>query len=137
MRTPRDRPRGQALAEFALVLPVFLVLVVGLFDFGRAIYTSNAISNAARVATRVAIVDQNVTRVQQTASDEAPGSGLAADGVDVTFSCTHQIQMCLASVSVSVDYSPATPLIEQLVGPITLTATSEMPLERIHDSSAP
>ena len=32
--------RGQALLEFALVLPILLLLLCGLFDFGRVIYTT-------------------------------------------------------------------------------------------------
>src|SRR6185312_16248181 len=51
--------RGQALVEFALVLPIFILLLVGIFDFGRAIYAYNTISNAAREAVRVGVVDQS------------------------------------------------------------------------------
>ena len=42
----RHKTRGQALVEFALVVPVFILLLVGLFDLGRAVYTFNTISNA-------------------------------------------------------------------------------------------
>jgi Flp pilus assembly protein TadG len=41
----------------ALILPVFLVLIMILFDFGRVIYAQNAISSDAREGGRVAIVD--------------------------------------------------------------------------------
>ena len=56
----RHRTRGQALVEFALVVPVFILLLVGLFDLGRAVYTFNTISNAAREGVRLGIVDQYV-----------------------------------------------------------------------------
>ncbi|CAN5199047.1 hypothetical protein BH23CHL9_BH23CHL9_04050 [soil metagenome] len=129
---PRRPARaGQSLVEFALVLPVLLIVVVGLFDFGRAIYASNAIGNAARVATRVAIVDQDEARIKQTAVNEAPGAGLQQSGVVVTYSCTDRIEVCFATVAVTTGYAPATPLIEALVGPITLTASSEMPIEHL------
>ena len=52
----RRKSRGQTLVEFALILPIFVLLLVGIFDFGRAIYAYNTISNAAREAVRVAIV---------------------------------------------------------------------------------
>lgn len=39
---------GQSLVEFAIVLPVLLLLVVMIFDLGRAVYYSSAIHNAAR-----------------------------------------------------------------------------------------
>ena len=51
--------RGQALVEFALVLPVLLLLIFGIVDAGRLIYTYNTVSNAARNAARVAIVNQS------------------------------------------------------------------------------
>jgi hypothetical protein len=50
------RDQGQALIEFALVIPVLLLLIVGLFDVGRAIVEENTLAFAAREATRYAIV---------------------------------------------------------------------------------
>lgn len=52
----RSHPRGQAMVEFALVIPVFLLLLVGLFDFGRVIWVNDTLATAAREATRFAIV---------------------------------------------------------------------------------
>lgn len=136
LRSHRSR-RGQSLVEMALVLPIFLVILVGLFDFGRAIYASNAIGNAARAANRVAIVDQNETMIREAAVHEAVGVGLAPDDVTITYSCTHQIVICNATVSVSSNYLAATPLIHTLVGPLSLSASSEMPIERLHTSTLP
>jgi Flp pilus assembly protein TadG len=46
------RQRGQSLVEFALSSVVLLLLVGGLVDIGRAIYISEALSNAAREGAR-------------------------------------------------------------------------------------
>jgi Flp pilus assembly protein TadG len=127
----RQKARGQALAEFALVLPLFVLIVVGVFDFGRAIYDYNALGNAARTATRLAIVDQNVAKIQQTARTQAVNVGVETSDVTVTFSCTDRILLCKAKVAVTHDYVPATPLVEALVGNITLTSEAEMPIERL------
>src|SRR5262245_19806482 len=54
MNTTRDRSRGQGLVEFALVLPVFLVLIFGIIDGGRAVFSYNQVSQAARNVARVA-----------------------------------------------------------------------------------
>jgi hypothetical protein len=48
--------RGQGLVEFALVLPVFMVILIGMVDLGRAIWANNAVANAAREAARFASV---------------------------------------------------------------------------------
>ena len=61
--------KGQSLVEFALVVPLLLLLVVGIFEFGRAWMTRNVMTGAAREAARIAAV-------------EAPGggwNGLAAE----------------------------------------------------------
>ena len=53
-----SRPRsGQALVEFALVLPVFLMLLFGLIDGGRYVFMNNVLSQAAREGARVAATE--------------------------------------------------------------------------------
>jgi Flp pilus assembly protein TadG len=54
--TRRQKPRGQAMVEFALVIPVFILLMVGIFDLGRVIWVNDTLSTAAREAARFAIV---------------------------------------------------------------------------------
>jgi Flp pilus assembly protein TadG len=48
---------GQTLVELALILPIFLVVVVGVFDAGRAVYTNAALSQAAREGARLGAVE--------------------------------------------------------------------------------
>jgi Flp pilus assembly protein TadG len=45
---------GQSLVEFALILPLFVLIIIGVFDLGRAYFAYIAISNAAREGARVA-----------------------------------------------------------------------------------
>ena len=47
---------GQALVEFSLALIPFLLLLMAVFDFGRAIYIYNGVSQAAREVARAASV---------------------------------------------------------------------------------
>ena len=49
--------RGQALVEFALVLPVFLLVMLALFDTGKGIFSNNTIAQAAREGARLASVE--------------------------------------------------------------------------------
>ena len=65
MRTPVSRLgqrrlladyHGQSLAEFAIALPVFLLLMLGIVDLGRGYYYNNLLSNMAREGARYAIV---------------------------------------------------------------------------------
>jgi hypothetical protein len=50
------RRRGQSLVEFALVLPLFLVMLMAVVDVGRAIWAQNSLASAAREGARFAIV---------------------------------------------------------------------------------
>jgi Flp pilus assembly protein TadG len=68
------RARGQSLVEFAVVLPIFLVLVFGIIDGGRAIYAYNQMSQMTRTVARVASTTCFTTT---PACDD--GSGAIAD----------------------------------------------------------
>ncbi len=60
-QTRDEKARGQALVEFSLTLTVFLMLLLAVFDFGRAIYTNNGLSQAAREVARTASLHQGVS----------------------------------------------------------------------------
>ena len=79
------RERGQSLVEFAIVLPVFLVIAFGIFDFGMAFDESLTISNAAREGARYGVTDTSTTNIAsrvRTTAGRLNDSNLA-----VTVSC--------------------------------------------------
>ena len=49
----RDRSRGQAMVEFALILPLFLILLMGMLEFGIVFNHRNAMAYAVREGGRV------------------------------------------------------------------------------------
>jgi Flp pilus assembly protein TadG len=58
LETANRRPeKGSAMVEFAVVVVLLLILLFGIVDFGRALYTFHFLSNAARDATRWASVN--------------------------------------------------------------------------------
>ena len=65
-RIPGGRPRrGQALVEFALVLPLLMLVLFGIVEFGRAWNAKQVLTDAAREGARLAVVgDLTVTQVQ-------------------------------------------------------------------------
>jgi hypothetical protein len=52
----KEEQRGQSLVEFALLLPLMLLIITGLFDVARAVWEENTLAYAAREGTRYAIV---------------------------------------------------------------------------------
>jgi Flp pilus assembly protein TadG len=71
---------GQALAEFAMVLPLLILLVLGLFEFARAWNTLQVMTDAAREAARRSVVHTtpppNYDSVIETAQDALARAGL-------------------------------------------------------------
>lgn len=72
---------GATVVEFALVLPLFLLLVGGIVEFGRYVYTGTTLNSAARQAVRMAIVRSEasanvVTKPAIIAFAQAKASGL-------------------------------------------------------------
>jgi Flp pilus assembly protein TadG len=47
-RVRTARSKGAVAVEFALVLPLFLLMVFGTIDFGYFLYVSEVVTNAAR-----------------------------------------------------------------------------------------
>jgi len=60
IRKTEENEKGQSLVEFALVVPLILLLVIGIAEFGRAWMTKNILTGAAREAVRIyAVVNDN------------------------------------------------------------------------------
>src|SRR4029079_18373983 len=103
----------------ALVIPIFLFLLVALFDLGRAVFSYNTLTNAARDGARMAIVNQDKATIiepakAQTAivelNDPSVSVGfyqMADDGTpDYGDPCDLVAVGCLAVVSFEATYEP-------------------------------
>ena len=82
----RERGRGQALVEFAIILPVFFLVVAGMFDFGLGIYSDLTLVNAAREGARLGVIDPGNTAAVEQRVREMAGN-LDASKLDVKVAC--------------------------------------------------
>jgi Flp pilus assembly protein TadG len=57
MKTIKDR-KGASAVEFALILPILILLFFGIIDFGLLIYNKQVITNASREGARAGIVQK-------------------------------------------------------------------------------
>jgi Flp pilus assembly protein TadG len=144
--------------EFSLVFPIIMLLIVGFVEIGRAVFAFNTIANAARQGARVAAVNQldDVTECDTTRPVEDPfephwsirGCAITAAGTlgittanvsiayaaptSTTLDCDPTLHVgCLAKVTVTYDFSVATPFVNMLIGPFTISQSSQMPIERV------
>ncbi len=131
--------RGQALMEFALVLPLFILLVMIIVDFGRAIWTYNAISNMAREGARYGIISTNdepsiYNRAKALAPDNSfqnTCNGSVPNRICVTLP-SPRTPPGQVVVDIHYRFVPITPLIANLIGGngyIDMAATSKMTVE--------
>jgi len=80
--------RGAAAVEFAIILPILLLCVLGLIEFACAIWTQATLNYAVQAAARCAAVDLltcgTAALTQQYAVSKAPGLSLPASDFTVT-----------------------------------------------------
>ncbi len=76
------------MVEFALVLPVFMLVLSGMLDFGFLLYSRMTVINASREGARAAVTASDPTTIPSVAQGAASGvsSGLAS-GITVTTKC--------------------------------------------------
>ena len=125
--------RGAAAVEFALVLPLLLLIVFGIIDFGRALNTQITLTQAAREGVRLAALGQPGV-VSQT---QAAATGLSPVSVTVASCPADAGPTDNAVVTVSYTFSFITPVgaIAGFFGgsgfgsDITMTAQGVMPCE--------
>jgi len=137
----RKRERGQAMVETAIAIPLLLVLMVGIFEIGRAYETWQVLTNAAREGARMAITPSSTVPTttalirQYMADGQLTNSGTASVVVDKSASITVNGTAVSASL-VTVDYPFEFMMLQPVVrlvapaatvgGPLTMRATSVM-----------
>jgi Flp pilus assembly protein TadG len=139
-----DTPRGQSLVEFALVLPILVLVLVMIFDGGRLVFAYNAVNNAAREGGREATINQTLTDIQARAAQHAVALDLSPSSIYVDYrlptdpenddSCdssvgTPAVVGCLAVVRVTYDWVAATPVIGQIIGTWQVNGEVRFPVE--------
>lgn len=121
-------PRGQTLVEFAVLFPLFVMIVFFILDFGRAIYYFSVIQNAAREGTRYGIVSPNDTSgiVAQVKS-----FAVGLDPNDITVTPTQPDDYTIR-VQVNYIFSPVTPIVSSFLssGQILIHSQSTMRIEK-------
>lgn len=130
----RSTEAGQTLVEFTLVLPMLLILLFAIVDFGRAFYAWNIVTNGAREGARAAAVQGSTSDVNTAVTNAT--SGLDQTLVTKTYSNVQGPRGETVTVTVNYAYSyvtPLSPLLSLLGGSSlatpTISSTAQMRLE--------
>lgn len=119
--------RGAVAAEFALLLPVLLMILFGIIEFGMIMYSREVVTNAAREGARAGIVQgppkRTVGEIVAIANNYLTGTGI--NSVNVTFTVTGAGLVNPNSLTVQATYPynflvPYLPMVVGIPSPLTI-----------------
>lgn len=139
-RTTRTNAKdrlGAAAVEMALVLPVFVTVILGIIEIGRAVMVGQLVTSAAHEAARAAVLDGSTnSSVSDVATSFLQSSaGVSAGNVTVTISVSsgsagnqvaNAAQNDLITVTVSVPFATVSYLPPSYMAGKSLSATCAM-----------
>lgn len=114
--------RGAAAVEFAILLPLLLMLVLGIIEFGRAYNTQLTLTNAARDGVRVMAIGNNPTAAATAVQTAAASISTTIPASAVTVSPT----VCSTGVQVTVTVNYTLSSITGISGPFAMTGKGVM-----------
>ena len=135
VRRLRGVHRGQSMVEFALVLPLFFLLIFGLIDGGRVVYINNAVAEAAREGARGGSVQARSVNAggRQQIVNYTIDRMNAVPNPSVTVTCERNgvtRSDCRANdilvITVESPVTIVTPILGNILGPITARSTSKV-----------
>jgi Flp pilus assembly protein TadG len=112
----KTKTNGQSLVELAIVLPLLLLIVMGIFDLGRGVFYYSAIHNAAREGARYGAIDHCDTAGIRNAATSMTGS--LGDHLTVDEPTKYYVDGELSRIVVTVRYEfeAITPLVGAFLG---------------------
>jgi Flp pilus assembly protein TadG len=114
--------------EFAIVAPVFFMLILGIIEIGRAMMVQQVLVNASRVGARqAALMSSTQSSTQSAVTDYANGVGIHGVTVSVTPDPATVAAGQPVTVGASIDFGSVSWLrTPWIMGGKTLSATSTM-----------
>ncbi len=96
----RNGRRGQGLVEFALVVPILLLLLLGAVELGRAWMTRNIMTGAAREAVRIYVVpDGSQATAEARAKEILSGAGISSPPATIGFADNGAYSTCTVTIT--------------------------------------
>jgi len=122
--------QGQTMVEFAFVLPILLVMLFGIMQFGVIFNNYVALTDAARAASRKGAVSRNASNPKGDceATGYAAGTNLKNPGTDFVLTCNSSWDIG-SDVTVTARYPYDIKLLDWVVTSGTLNTTMKERVE--------
>lgn len=123
----RKKEKGQSLVEMALLLPVLLLMLLGLLDFGRVYYAMVAMNDAAQEGAAYAAMHPNDPKIRERATAASTGLiTIQPENVTVVLPPPDSLQAgAPVTVIVSYDFTFYTPVAQSFFGDNTVTLQAQ------------
>ncbi len=128
----RQLQKGQTLVEFALILPLLLLLLLGIAEFAIAVLAYNTLADSARQGARYGIVHYNDVDVADAIEAVARDATGWLDQNALTYTVDSNVGAGIVTVTAEYDLSLISGVIIEAVGgnpTLHLRAVSTMQLE--------
>lgn len=122
-----ESERGAAAVEFAIVVPVLVMLLLGIMEFSRAYNAQAELSAAAREGVRVMAVTGNQTTARSAAKNAAVSLSPALQDTNISFGapCPSTVSTGTSpQTTITITYSLST--LTGIAGPFTMTGKGAM-----------
>jgi Flp pilus assembly protein TadG len=126
MSDPKTKDRGAAAVEMALVLPVLILLILGIAEFGRAYNAQITLTTAAREGARVMAIsnDSDLAKARTISASSNLNPPLPPDNVTPSACIAALAGTTPPQTTVTITYQ--LPTLTGIAGPFTLKAKGVM-----------
>ena len=128
MRRDLRRERGQSLVEFAVLLPILVLILMGVLDFGRVFYAYTTIANAAYQGAVCASMGSGACPAGAASTATAEVNGTLPGGVTTTVTGAGGAAGSAVTVTVLYNFQPVTTAILGLTT-VPVRASASMPIQ--------
>lgn len=120
---------GVTLVEFALVTPIIILILMGTFDLGWAVFANNMLASSAREGARAGIISSTTdAQIRQRVKDVSPGLNLQDSNILIARFTSSDDDFI--KVTVNYSYVPVFPLLSTIVGgQLALSSAATMLVE--------
>lgn len=124
------KQKGQALVEFAIILPVLLLLVMGIIQFGLMFNSYISVCSASREGARVGVVGSTDAQIESAIRTDFPSINTSDLTIAVTTPDSNRTPGEALTVTVTYKYHITIPIIKNLLSDaINIRSQTSMRIE--------
>lgn len=122
--------KGQSLVEFSIILPLLLLIIMGIVEFGMMLNSYLTLNNAARDGARYGVIGNSNAQIQSMITSSSPSLNSADLTITITPADGSRISGNTLTVNLTYNYKLTVPIISGLLGnSVQLKAQTTMRIE--------